>query len=127
MLLAGLALAVLGFFGAAAFLGAGLAFACVGAAVCLVDFELNILDPGLQLVIKPDEAALQNMGDFVREMHKTSGLLKEIPSGLSLEETEQRCIEYVNSVPAIGSKVLRNVFCKVRPVVYHCQQNAFYL
>lgn len=29
-------------FGAAAFWGAGLAFACVGAAVCLVDFELNI-------------------------------------------------------------------------------------
>ena len=28
--------------GAAAFLGAGLAFACAGAAVCLVDFELNI-------------------------------------------------------------------------------------
>ena len=26
----------------AAFLGAGLAFACAGAAVCLVDFELNI-------------------------------------------------------------------------------------
>ena len=28
--------------GAAAFFGAGLAFACAGAAVCLVDFELNI-------------------------------------------------------------------------------------
>ena len=27
---------------AAAFFGAGLAFACAGAAVCLVDFELNI-------------------------------------------------------------------------------------
>ena len=27
---------------AATFFGAGLAFACAGAAVCLVDFELNI-------------------------------------------------------------------------------------
>lgn len=29
-------------FGRSGFFGAGLAFACAGAAVCLVDFELNI-------------------------------------------------------------------------------------
>jgi oligoribonuclease len=67
----------------------------VEIAVVVTDFELNVLDPGLSIVIKPDDSALANMGDFVREMHTTSGLIEEIPNGKSLAEAEYEVLEYV--------------------------------
>ena len=67
----------------------------VEIAVVITDFELTVLDPGLSIVIKPDDSALANMGDFVREMHTTSGLLDEIPNGKSLAEAEYEVLEYV--------------------------------
>ena len=42
--------------------------------VVVTDGELNVIDPGLQLVIKPSVAALENMGEFVTQMHTDSGL-----------------------------------------------------
>ncbi|NDE18793.1 oligoribonuclease, partial [bacterium] len=41
----------------------------VEIAVIVTDSQLTPLDSGLQLVIKPNDSALANMGDFVREMH----------------------------------------------------------
>ncbi|MGG7463741.1 MULTISPECIES: oligoribonuclease [unclassified Plantibacter] len=67
----------------------------VEIAVVVTDFELNILDPGYSVVIKPDASALENMGEFVTNMHKTSGLLEEIPNGVSLAEAEYEVLEYV--------------------------------
>lgn len=67
----------------------------VEIAIVVTDFDLNVLDPGLNIVIKPDDAALANMNDFVRTMHATSGLLDEIPSGTSLAEAEYEVLEYV--------------------------------
>src|SRR5699024_5007557 len=58
----------------------------VEIAVVVTDFNLEILDPGLQLVIKPSDAALKNMGEFVANMHATSGLDREIPDGLPLAD-----------------------------------------
>lgn len=73
----------------------------VEIAVVVTDFELNPLDEGLSLVIRPDATALENMGDFVRSMHETSGLLVEIPSGVSVAEAEYEVLEYVlKHVPA---------------------------
>ena len=63
--------------------------------VVVTDGELNVVDPGLQLVIKPSEAALANMGDFVRQMHTDSGLIAELPSGISLEKAEQQVLQYI--------------------------------
>jgi oligoribonuclease len=68
----------------------------VEIAVVITDFELNVLDPGLSIVIKPDATALDNMSDFVREMHTTSGLIEEIPEGKSLAEAEYEVLEYVH-------------------------------
>jgi len=43
---------------------------------CLVtDAELNLLDEGIDLVIKPPAEALTGMPEVVREMHTASGLL----------------------------------------------------
>jgi oligoribonuclease len=67
----------------------------VEIAVVVTDFDLNILDPGLDIVIKPDASALENMGDFVRNMHTSSGLIEEIPNGVSVAEAEYQVIEYL--------------------------------
>lgn len=73
----------------------------VEIAVVITDYDLNILDPGINIVIKPDDSALENMGDFVRNMHTTSGLIEEIPNGVSVAEAEYEVIEYIlKFVPA---------------------------
>ena len=63
--------------------------------VVVTDGELNVLDPGLQLVIKPSAKALRNMGDFVRQMHTDSGLIQEIPKGISMAKAEKQVLEYI--------------------------------
>ena len=67
----------------------------VEIAVVITDFDLNLIGPGLDIVIKPDDSALENMGDFVRNMHTSSGLLEEIPNGVSAAEAEYQVLEYV--------------------------------
>ncbi|MBO0808151.1 MAG: oligoribonuclease, partial [Actinobacteria bacterium] len=63
---------------------------------CLVtDAELNILDAGADLVIKPPPEAVEQMADVVRVMHETSGLLEELPGGISLPEAQDRVMQYV--------------------------------
>ncbi len=63
--------------------------------VVVTDGELNVQDPGLQLVIKPSDAAFANMGDFVKQMHTDSGLINEIPQGISIAEAEQQVLDYI--------------------------------
>lgn len=63
--------------------------------VVVTDGELNVVDPGLQLVIKPSAKALKNMGDFVRQMHTDSGLIEEIPKGISIAKAEKQVLEYI--------------------------------
>jgi len=67
----------------------------VEISVVITDFELVPLDPGIDIVIKPDQSALDHMGDFVRNMHTTSGLIEEIPNGKSLAEAEYEVMEYI--------------------------------
>ena len=49
--------------------------ALIEVAALVTDGELNVLGDGVDLVIKPSDAALDQMGDFVRTMHQGSGLL----------------------------------------------------
>ena len=76
----------------------------VEIAIVVTDFELNVLDPGFQVVIKPDASALANMGDFVTEMHRSSGLLDEIPSGVSLADAEFQALEYIQRFAPLEGK-----------------------
>jgi len=64
-------------------------------AVIVTDQELVAQDAGLQIVIKPSDAAMENMGEFVANMHSESGLLEEIPSGESAERAEAKVLEYL--------------------------------
>lgn len=66
-------------------------------AVIVTDFELQPLHPGFELVINPGPDALANMGEFVRNMHETSGLLPRIEAGVSVSEAERLVTDYVFS------------------------------
>ena len=76
----------------------------VEIAVVITDYDLNLVDPGLDIIIKPDASALENMGDFVREMHTSSGLIDEIPNGVSTAEAEYEVLEYVLKFVPAGQK-----------------------
>ena len=74
----------------------------VEVAVVITDFDLNIIGEPMDVVIRPSEAALEHMGDFVRNMHTESGLLEELPNGVTLEEAETRVLEYLQrAVPGV--------------------------
>jgi oligoribonuclease len=76
--------------------------ALIEIAALVTDGELNILDEGIDLVIKPPEEAVRQMSDVVREMHTTSGLLEELPSGITLAEAETKVLDYVRThVPGV--------------------------
>ncbi|GAA1965412.1 oligoribonuclease [Microbacterium deminutum] len=79
----------------------------VEIAVVVTDFELRPVHPGFQLVIKPDPSALANMSEFVTRMHRSSGLLDEIPGGVSLADAEFQALEYIQQfVPLQGKAPL---------------------
>lgn len=69
--------------------------ALVEVAALVTDFELNQLGDGVDLVIAPPAEALDQMDEFVRGMHTTSGLLEELASGTTLQEAQERVLEYV--------------------------------
>lgn len=69
--------------------------ALVEVAAVVTDSELNVLGDGVDVLIAPPPAALEQMNDFVRAMHTTSGLLGELSTGLTLQEAEERVLEYV--------------------------------
>lgn len=73
-------------------------------AVIVTDFDLTPLHSGFELVINPGAAALEHMGDFVRGMHESSGLLPRIKDGVSVEEAEQQVIEYIAKYVTAGKR-----------------------
>jgi oligoribonuclease len=80
---------------------------------CLVtDAELNLLDEGVDLVIKPPAEALESMQDVVRAMHTASGLLAELPGGIAVTEAQELVLGYVRGhvseakrVPLCGNSI----------------------
>ena len=69
--------------------------ALVEVAALVTDAELNVLGEGVDVIIKPSDAALEQMGDFVRTMHASSGLLEQLQGGLTMAEAEERVLDYV--------------------------------
>ena len=80
---------------------------------CLVtDAELNMLDDGIDLIIKPPAESLVSMPDVVRDMHTTSGLLAELAGGIALAEAQELVLGYVRGhiseprrVPLCGNSI----------------------
>ncbi|CAN5885140.1 oligoribonuclease [soil metagenome] len=69
--------------------------ALVEVAALVTDFDLNVVGDGVDIVIKPPAAAVEQMPQVVREMHTASGLLDELDTGVSLDEAERQVLAYV--------------------------------
>ncbi len=78
--------------------------ALVEVACLVTDSELNVLGDGVDVVVRPPQEALDQMGDFVREMHTRSGLLPLLESGITLEDAQAQVLEYVRGLVPEGRK-----------------------
>ena len=78
--------------------------ALIEVAALVTDFDLNVLGQGIDLIIKPPAEAIEQMNDFVRTMHETSGLLSELDHGITMAEAEERVLAYVRDHCADGSR-----------------------
>lgn len=67
----------------------------VEVAVVVTNSELEILDPGFSVVIKPRPESLSGMNEFVTNMHTESGLINELANGAEVSEAERQIIEYI--------------------------------
>jgi oligoribonuclease len=79
--------------------------ALVEIACIVTDSELNVLDDGIDLVIKPPAEAIDTMPEVVREMHTASGLLAEIAGGITLAEAQELVLAYVRGHVSDSRKV----------------------
>jgi oligoribonuclease len=86
--------------------------ALVEIACIVTDSELNPLDAGIDVVIKPPAEALDSMPEVVREMHTSSGLLAALPAGITLAEAQDLVLGYIRKyvpesrrVPLCGNSI----------------------
>lgn len=80
--------------------------ALIEVAVLVTDAELNILGEGVSVVIKPPVAAMDQMNDFVRNMHITSGLITELDAGLEMDEAQRIVMDYIRPYAPEPGKAL---------------------
>lgn len=78
--------------------------ALIEVAVVITDFELQPLHPGMSLVIAPPPEAVEQMGDFVRAMHTSSGLLNDLSTGVKMADAEAQLLEYIRQWVPEGRK-----------------------
>jgi oligoribonuclease len=78
--------------------------ALVEIAVLVTDFELEVLGDGLDVIIKPPAAALEQMDPFVRNMHTVSGLLEELDGGVDLKTAEVQVLDHIREHCPEGSR-----------------------
>lgn len=71
--------------------------ALIEIAALVTDGELNIIDEGIDVVIKPPAEAIAQMNEVVRTMHTTSGLLEALPDGLPVVEAENLVLNYLRT------------------------------
>ncbi|UIJ36536.1 oligoribonuclease [Allobranchiibius sp. GilTou73] len=69
--------------------------ALIEVAALVTDFDLNQLGDGVDVVVKPPAAALEQMNDFVRDMHTSSGLLEELSGGMSMQDAQEQVMAYI--------------------------------
>lgn len=86
--------------------------ALIEVAVLVTDGQLNVLGEGVDVIIRPPALALEQMPEFVRDMHTRSGLLNELNEGLTMADAEQQVLDYVRQhipeprkAPLAGSSV----------------------
>ncbi|EYR63802.1 oligoribonuclease [Actinotalea ferrariae CF5-4] len=81
--------------------------ALVEVAAVVTDSELTVLGEGVDVVIAPPAESLEQMDDFVRAMHTTSGLLEALPGGTTLADAQDQVLAYLREwVPEAGKAPL---------------------
>jgi oligoribonuclease len=78
--------------------------ALIEVAALVTDADLNVLGTGVDIVIKPPAAAVEQMGDVVRQMHSASGLLDQLDAGVDLATAEDAVLDYVRSYVPVPRK-----------------------
>ena len=76
----------------------------VEIAVLVTDSELNVIGEGIDLVIAATPEQLAGMNEFVTQMHTNSGLITEIPTGISVSAAEDLIIKYLESASTVAGK-----------------------
>lgn len=76
----------------------------VEIAVLVTDSELNVIGEGIDLVIAATPEQLAGMNEFVTQMHTNSGLITEIPTGISVSAAEDAIIKYLESASTVAGK-----------------------
>jgi oligoribonuclease len=69
--------------------------ALVEIAVLVTDSRLTVLGEGLDIVVRPPDAALRRMPQVVRAMHTKSGLLDLLDEGTTLADAQEQVMAYV--------------------------------
>jgi len=67
----------------------------VEIAVLATDSDLNVLGDGIDLVIHAEAEQIAGMNEFVTAMHTASGLITEIPLGISASQAEAAILVYL--------------------------------
>ncbi|MEY3919369.1 MAG: hypothetical protein RLZ15_163 [Actinomycetota bacterium] len=76
----------------------------VEIAVLVTDSDLNIIGDGVDLVIKASPEQITGMNEFVTKMHTDSGLINEIPNGVSVSDAENLILKYLESAGVAAGK-----------------------
>ena len=76
----------------------------VEIAVLVTDSDLKIIGEGVDVVIRATTEQLDGMNEFVTKMHTDSGLIKEIPNGISISEAEELILKYLESTGVVSGK-----------------------
>jgi oligoribonuclease len=76
----------------------------VEIAVLVTDSELKLIGEGIDLVIAATPEQLAGMNEFVTQMHTNSGLITEIPNGISVSAAEDAIIKYLESASTVAGK-----------------------
>ena len=76
----------------------------VEIAVLVTDSDLNVIGEGIDLVIAATPEQLAGMNEFVTQMHTNSGLITEIPTGISVSAAEDLIIKYLESANTAPGK-----------------------
>ena len=76
----------------------------VEIAVLVTDSDLNVIGDGIDLVIKATPEQLAEMSEFVTQMHTASGLITEIPNGITAQEAEDAILAYLQAAGTVAGK-----------------------
>jgi len=76
----------------------------VEIAALVTDSDLNLIGEGIDLVIAATPEQLAGMNEYVTQMHTNSGLITEIPTGISVSAAEDLIIKYLESASTVLGK-----------------------